>query len=237
MAYSNLQRNTALHTQLIKAEQFQDVVQSHHAENNILKAIETFAIGFIQLDYDWKISYWNLAAENLTGYKQAQALHKNLFQLVKEINHIQFYKNWQNRLKNHKSVKFRDYFWPTQKWIELQLYAIDETIYIHFQDITKVYTTKKTLSNKIRQLREVSVFNSHAMRKPLANLMGLTTLLSEQTKLSGVKEYLGYIRESTKNLDEIIQKINKMAGNSAESENECNLEQFYCKEIVTEVKK
>lgn len=228
----NLQCEQMLPVHNLKAE----LGQSEPSQHKILRAIETFSIGFIHLDFNWKIRYWNLAAEKLTGYRQEQILNKNLFDVITEINHIEFYKTWQNTLKSKKVIQFNDYFWPTQKWFEFYLYAAGEDIIVHFQDITKKFATRKRLTKKINQLKEVSLFNSHAIRRPLANLIGLTDLLNEEIKLNDLKEYLFYIRESVKNLDEIISKINTIANEKTDNDDLSSLEHFQFKNLLEEIK-
>ncbi|WP_233164534.1 PAS domain-containing protein [Pedobacter sp. ASV28] len=236
MTHMNLHCEPMLSVQRQNHKHSIELAQPQLNQSAALQAIEAFSIGFIQLDFNWKIMYWNLAAERLTGYSQEQILNKNLFDVITEMNHIEFYRKWQDILKSRKTVQFRDYFWPTQKWFEFYLYSAGEDIIVHFQDITKKFATRKTLSKKINQLKEVSMFNSHAIRKPLANLIGLTNLLDEDIKLDDFKEYVSYINKSAKNLDEIISKLNTIVSDSTDHPRVHQLEHFHFENLLNEIK-
>jgi signal transduction histidine kinase len=232
MIHSKLQSDPDLSAHGLQPE----IVKVELSKNSLLQAIEAFSMGLIRIDANCKIVYWNFAAEKLTGYAQQQVLHRNLFNVITEIDHIGFRRKWQHILKHKKSVEFRDYYWPTQRWFKFCVYADGNDTIVQFEDITKTFATKRKLYNKINQLREVSIFNSHIIRRPLANLIGLTNLLDEDINVEDVKEYVSYINKSAKNLESIISKLNAIANDDTDNDSGAVLVHFRFKDLLNEIK-
>ncbi|TDQ10014.1 histidine kinase dimerization/phospho-acceptor domain-containing protein [Pedobacter metabolipauper] len=67
-------------------------------------------------------------------------------------------------------------------------------------DITELNETKLTLSDLVYQ-------QSHVIRKPIANLVGLTELLENMEIDPSVKEVIARISESATELDQIIRNM------------------------------
>jgi len=70
---------------------------------------------------------------------------------------------------------------------------------------------KKELDIKSRnkKLREIARVQSHELRRPLANIMGLIALLQEEAEISADIDLLAQLQHSTQELDKVILKITK----------------------------
>ncbi|RZL29967.1 MAG: PAS domain-containing protein, partial [Pedobacter sp.] len=183
-------------------------------EHTMLQAIDKFAFGFLKLDLEGKILYWSSAAEKLTGYRAEDVLNKSIFEAVAEVDYIKFHKKWQILRHNTHHLRFREYYWASQSWLEFYIYSTDKCIVIYFKDISKKIAIRKKLSLKINQLREVSIFNSHEIRKSLANLIGLTDMLSVDFKLEEIRKFISYINRSAKDLDNLIINVNAIVNDN-----------------------
>ncbi|MBU1485522.1 MAG: tetratricopeptide repeat protein [Bacteroidetes bacterium] len=64
-----------------------------------------------------------------------------------------------------------------------------------------------TILEKNKKLKDLAYFNSHNVRKHLANILGLIFLIKEE---GNNKEYLNLMESESKSLDETIKEINKM---------------------------
>jgi PAS domain S-box-containing protein len=60
-------------------------------QRRLLQILETTVIGFLQLGFDWKITYWNNAAESLIGYRREDVMGRNFWDVLPEIQHSDFY--------------------------------------------------------------------------------------------------------------------------------------------------
>jgi PAS domain S-box-containing protein len=179
-------------------------------QSRLLQILETTVIGFLQIDFNWNITYWNKAAEDLIGYTREQVLERNIWEVLPEILHSDFYRRFHESMEERKNVDFSDYFWPAQKWLAYNAYPSEDGLIIHFRDITHKRLTRESLLEKIDQLKEISYLNSHALRKPVASLLGLTQLLTQQlANPNEFKNIAALINECSLELDEVVIEINR----------------------------
>lgn len=183
-------------------------------QKRLLHILETTVIGFLQLDFNWTITYWNKAAEELVGYGKELVVGRNLWSVLPEILHSDFHDCFQKAMGNRENFDFVDYFWPTQKWLMCNAYPAEGGIIVHFRDITNKKLTQESLLEKIDQLKEISYLNSHALRKPIASLLGLTQLITrELIKPEEYKDISALINECSLELDDVVKEVNRMVSN------------------------
>jgi PAS domain S-box-containing protein len=183
-------------------------------QERLLLILETTVLGFLQLDYDWTITYWNKSAESLIGYQREDVLGKNLWEVLPEILHSNFNASFQTAMTKRENIDFIDYFWPTQRWFMCNAYPAEGGLLVHFRDITKRKLTQESLLEKLDQLKEISYLNSHALRKPIASLLGLTQLiLANMVKPEEYKEVSALINECSLELDEVVKEVNRKVSN------------------------
>lgn len=183
-------------------------------QERLLHILETTVLGFLQLDFGWTITYWNKSAESLIGYPRNEVLGKNLWEVLPEILHSDFHDCFSKAMTNRENFDFVDYFWPAQRWFMCNAYPAEGGLIVHFRDITKRKLTQESLLEKIDQLKDVSYLNSHALRKPIASLLGLTQLISAD--LVGPEEYkdvAALINECSLELDKVVKEVNRKVSN------------------------
>jgi|GEM_PF-2309069 len=79
---------------------------------------------------------------------------------------------------------------------------------INSANINKRKLYELTLARQNEQLREIARIQSHELRRPLANIMGLVALLEEESITEEDRlEFLKKIKTSTCELDNVIRKI------------------------------
>ncbi len=79
----------------------------------------------------------------------------------------------------------------------------------------KVRDRTHTLEIANEKLRNYSFLNSHAVRRPLANILGLVNILDlENPESQENKTYLEMLGQSAQELDAVIHDINQQLGNS-----------------------
>ncbi len=74
-------------------------------------------------------------------------------------------------------------------------------------DITEEITSITQLKTQTRQLNEIAWMQSHKIRRPLANILGLCQLLNAEDSGGEIPELVKYIQESAESLDEVIREI------------------------------
>ena len=69
--------------------------------------------------------------------------------------------------------------------------------------------TMKSLSHANLTLEEIAHIQSHVIRKPIANILGLAAILETMEVDQGLKDLVDMISSSTKELDEVIRSVSK----------------------------
>ncbi len=98
----------------------------------------------------------------------------------------------------------------TTQW-EMQAMINDEGqpegIFCIGYNITEFLDTRSQLTNAHTQLDEIGFIQSHIIRKPLANIIGLTQLIKEEAKTDDIIHLCQMLSESTTELDRVIKNI------------------------------
>ncbi len=107
-----------------------------------------------------------------------------------------------------------------------------------FSDITAYRAAEDALKDNLEELREVAFLHSHLMRRPVANILGLSQLLDEQ-QLSGTHQELNaLLQHSARELDDIISESNARINSQQDStriQARLNVETFNFDEVVRDV--
>lgn len=179
-------------------------------QKKLMQVLETSLIGFLQIGFDWTITYWNKAAETLIGYDQNSVIGRNIWAILPEIRYSDFNYYFEKALLERTNVDFVDYFWPLQKWFSCSACPVDDGIIVHFRDVTNEKQNQEGLLEKIDQLKEVSYLNSHAIRKPIASLLGLTQLITQDmVNETEFKSIASLMQECSNELDEVVREVNR----------------------------
>jgi PAS domain S-box-containing protein len=80
------------------------------------------------------------------------------------------------------------------------------------EDVTKLVELQHELEQKVQQLKVISYKNSHLLRSPVANIIGLVSLI-EDHGITGERnrEILYFLKETITKLDDVIHEINDAA--------------------------
>ena len=63
------------------------------------------------------------------------------------------------------------------------------------------------LEKQNRQLREIAYIQSHKVRKPVANILGLMQLMDKSKMSEENQKYFDFLLQATQDLDKIIHEI------------------------------
>ena len=213
-------------------------VQWKYLYSRLIKTLEAMPVGFYLLDRNWKVRYWNAHAESIFGLNRELVLGKNLWKLFPEAVNSKFYDEYIQAMESRASANFEEYYWPLQKWGEINVQPIDDGLAVFFSDITAYRAAEEALKDNLEHLREVAFMHSHQMRRPVANILGLTKLLEEQN-LSGLLQELNVlINQSTRELDEMITLSNARVNSQQDNagiRTGADVESFDFDDLVREV--
>ena len=190
------------------------LLNKHRLETALAKmenTLESISDGHFTLSRDGTVYSWNKAAEQLTGVSRENMLHQNFWQMIPLAAQSAFYTHFLHTLVGEEPLKFEEYFSDNDKWFYTSMRKSDEGVDIYFQDITEIKRQQKELKLKNQRLEEVAYFNSHELRRPVANIMGLYHLLhtADQTSCTDIREIIDKIMVSCRDIDAVIQRIDQ----------------------------
>ena len=82
-----------------------------------------------------------------------------------------------------------------------------EGIFCIGYNITEFVDTRSRLDNANHQLYNIGLMQSHSVRKPLANIIGLSTLIRQEASGRQVDDLCIMLQQSTAELDQVIKDI------------------------------
>jgi len=167
--------------------------------NNILESISD---GFMILDDNFELTYFNRAAERLLGRMSREVLNRNLFEAFPEVKGSVFEEKYSLALREKTPISFEVYFdrAPYENWYDVRVYPYSDGIAVYFQIITE----RKGLEAKLRQSQRLEAVGrlaggiAHDFNNLLTIILGNSDLVLQETGL-------------TKELNDNLQEIRKSA--------------------------
>jgi len=87
------------------------------------------------------------------------------------------------------------------------VFCIGHDITEYMQNSTELKDTRASLTQTQLTLSQINYIQSHFVRKPIANIMGLSTLLKTMKMEPEVQNIINMINESAEELDEMIKDM------------------------------
>ncbi|MCF2487533.1 PAS domain S-box protein [Dyadobacter sp. CY347] len=211
---------------------FQDIDKIKETESEVFRSyeeknviLESIGDAFFAIDKDWVVNYWNKEAARLLGRAKVDVLNQYLWDLFPNSIGSESYRQYTYAVESGQIVHFEDYYEPLNTWLEVSAYPSVNGLSVFFKDITErkssenklnelnnnlhQYSNELALSNK--GLEQFSYMVSHNLRAPVANIIGLSGLLSDDSYPSeSKKEFLNGILENVKRLDDVITDLNSI---------------------------
>lgn len=173
----------------------------------INETLESITDGFITLDGKLRVTYWNKEAERILAIKRETVLHQKLWKLYPYYNELSLFKQLGKALRSHQTVKFEEFIGPIDKWLCFTAYPGNDGVAVYFQDITRQKRGEELINQQNEGLDRIAFMNSHLIRKPLANILGIIHAMDDTDK--DVEHSLMLLRSCATELDGVIRDINQ----------------------------
>ena len=118
--------------------------------------LDSITDGFFIVDRQWKILFWNKAAENILRKTETQLIGKDLWQEFPDLAILKENPAFHSLYEKNQSVRFREYFPKYRIWADVSAYPAEKNISVYFKDVTEV----KNLRTLERLEREVLEMNA-----------------------------------------------------------------------------
>ncbi|MCH8485978.1 MAG: PAS domain S-box protein [Candidatus Cyclonatronum sp.] len=182
-----------------------------------LHALRSTSNAIAITDRDGTLEWVNPAWEQLTGFTETEAIGQNP-RILKSGNQQKYYyeqlwstllsgKNWKGELINKRKDGSTYFEYQTITPIFNEENEITHFIAVK-QDVTDQKEYEQKLLAQNETLKQIAWHQSHVVRRPVANIMGLIDFIKTENELSE-SQYtnIRYLEEEIGKLDEIVKKI------------------------------
>jgi len=180
--------------------------------------IENTPIALAVLDKNFKVIQLNSVAEELLGYTSQELIGTDLRSIIycsyfDDRESSPFFENSDAFFTNLTSERFISTINKAGELVTVDVtinayrFNTNKTIVLAARDVRVLLKQEEKLQLHSELFRKIAWQQSHEVRKPLANIMGITNLLLESGSSASMDMYLEYLKEATVELDTIIKNI------------------------------
>ncbi|MBP1690936.1 MAG: domain S-box-containing protein, partial [Bacteroidetes bacterium] len=101
--------------------------------------LESISGGFFAMDANYKITYWNKAAESGTGMSSAEVLGHHVFDVFPNARGALLGEKYRLAMETRTFQSFETAYRDDrfEKWYDVRIYPADDGLSVFFQDITE----------------------------------------------------------------------------------------------------
>lgn len=165
---------------------------------------------FVALNSNFKIVFWNSAAEKETGFSQSQVLGHEACKMIPHLEGKGLNRAIKKVIKTNKKTR-HDFVIKTNKkeeFYEAQIYPYDSGVSIIARKITERVEMMHKLQATNNELETFMYKLSHDMKSPITSIEGLLNLGKLEFKEKNkVLAFLNKMELATKRLDKILDEL------------------------------
>ncbi len=216
------------------------------SNEQVFDILESISDGFISMDNQLVVIYFNKTAEEMLGRKREEVLGKNLFDAFPEAKGSIFEKKYTEAVRTKKRMSFETYFEvpPYANWYDVRIYPSKNGISVYFLVITeqkqiekKLLTLNKKLQRSNADLEQFASIISHDLREPLRTISSFAQLLDKryEDKLDKKgRTFIQYILEGTDHMQKLLIDL---LGYSRVGGGKINSKPFQLEKVLKDVKR
>jgi PAS domain S-box-containing protein len=182
----------------------------------MLNIFESMTTGFCAIDRNWIARYWNKEAEEILGMERSQVVNKNFWEVFAEALPLKFYTEYHRAMEEGLASSFEEYLPSADIWFDVKVDPSKDGISIFFRDISdrkeaeaRQLKMTEELYRQNKDLQQFTYIVSHNLRAPVANALGLTSLLLKTEKGTPVYDQsLAHLKTSVSHLDTVLRDMN-----------------------------
>lgn len=188
------------------------------SEEKFRKIIQSAANPILIVDSQMKITLMNPEVERVFGYCTEELMGKEINLLIPERFREKHADYQSDYLQNARAIKMgHDRFISAKRkdgselFIEASLNTMEISgavyVLIIIQDVTQRIEADRQIRDQFEKLKHIAWQQSHEVRKPLANVMGLVGLLKGDKNRAHDQEILSALFDSAAEMDRIVRSI------------------------------
>jgi len=198
-----------------------DIIEKTRQLNFQSHLLDSIEQAVYVLDINRNVIYWNSHAEKMFGWRKKEILQKNIALINGDEPFIEYMhtvidsgKSWDGEVELKRKDGTLIPVYITKSPVYDDSDKLSGFIGVS-KDISEHKTVHKKLVKQNNQFRQIARLQSHAVRRPLANILGLIDLIhhySEKSDFSEVLYMINLLKQSSEDLDDTIRRIVLKAG-------------------------
>lgn len=112
--------------------------------------------GFLVVDEQWIVKYWNKSAEEILSMHKSEILGKHLWEVFDDFRGKALDIKYRESMEKQESFHFETYFENLQKWFEVSAYPSEKQLSIYFRDTTEKKAVVEDLRTQIKNFEILS---------------------------------------------------------------------------------
>jgi PAS domain S-box-containing protein len=103
---------------------------------HITSILNSITDGFIALNFNFHVLWWNQIATQLTGVSEADVLGKNLWEVLPQLKETKALEEYEKARETRTVANFELYFKERGIYFDVNAYPSQEGVFVYFKDIT-----------------------------------------------------------------------------------------------------
>lgn len=184
------------------------------AKDRLEDLLDRITDGFVGLDEDARVTYWNKAAESITQIAKTDALGKVLWDALPEPSNKD-YKQYYFEVKAKESpVNLELYSERLKSWLEINTYVSGSGLSVYFRDITEKKKLQEQLEYEKEQQQKLITAAVITAAEDERALVGRELHDNVNQVLTTVKLYTELCLTEMENKDELLRRSSQLLQDS-----------------------
>jgi PAS domain S-box-containing protein len=166
----------------------------------------------VAVDTEWRYTFLNDASLAQHPNGREGTLGKHMLEIHPDMEFTVFWTTYQEAMRTMTVQEVENYYAPLDVWFSVKVYPSQDGLTIFYNNITERKKTEQemltlidSLQAKNSDLQQFSYIVSHNLRSPIAKIIGLADLTSDDKEEN--RMILGVIEKEAKHLDEVVTDI------------------------------
>jgi PAS domain S-box-containing protein len=215
------------------------------SKDQFVDILESMSDGFISMDKQLVVIYFNKAAEEMLGRNREEVLGKNLFDAFPEAKGSLFEEKYTEAVRTNEQSSFETFFEvpPYINWYNVRIYPSKSGISVYFLVITeqkeveeKLLKLNQELQRSNTDLEQFANIISHDLQEPLRTVSSFVMLLARkyEGKLDEKGQtFMHYILDGTSHMQQLLLDLlsySRIGGGKLD------IKPLYLEKVLKEVK-
>lgn len=163
--------------------------------------------GFLAVDAEWTITYWNRRMADRTGRAPHDAIGENYWELFPEVEGTDLGDRYREVRASGEPTEFETYFEPHDDWLDVRVFPMGDGLFVHSREITTEKERERELQWRNERLETFANTLSHDLRTPLNVAEGHLELAQK----TGDVTHLDKVAQAHGRMENLLEELLRLA--------------------------